>query len=186
MKDNVMIGDYLGTIEEFLVGEGTYAENGKIFAARLGEKIIDKEKYLVKVIGKKPLELQVGQTIYGKVFSIKKNLLVLIIKKVQGFNEELEVQAGLFVANISDAYVKKPEDMFGIGDIVKGKIIKIDLDFVHVSTKGENFGVVKAFCRRCRTPLVRSKKVRNKLICENCGNKEIRKIAKDYGNVSKF
>jgi len=179
----VMIGDYLGTIEEFLLGEGTYAENGKIFAARMGERVVDAEKHMVTIVGKKPLELQVDQVVYGEVFGVKKNSITVTIGKIQGFNEALEIQAGLYVSNISDAYVNKPEDMFGIGDIVKGKVIRIESDLIDISTKSAELGVVKAFCKRCRNPLVKSEKVKDRLLCESCGSKEERKIASDYGNV---
>lgn len=184
-SNKVMIGDYLGTIEEFLLGEGTYAENGKIFAARIGEKVIDAEKHIVKVLGKKPLEIQVGQIVYGKILDVKKNSVAVNIGKIHGFNEALEIQAGLYVSNISDTYVNKPEDMFGIGDIVKGRVIRIDADLVDITTKGD-LGVVKAFCKRCRSPLVKSEKFKERLICESCGSKEVRKIASDYGNVSEI
>ncbi|MEM2917964.1 MAG: exosome complex RNA-binding protein Csl4 [Candidatus Altiarchaeota archaeon] len=181
-SNKVMIGDYLGTIEEFLLGEGTYAENGEIFAARIGEKVVDKERHIVKVIGKKPVELQVGQIVFGKIIDVKKNFITVIIKKIQGFNEELDINANLYVANISDSYVNKPEDMFGIGDIIKARVIKIDIDLVDISTKGD-FGVVKAFCKKCRSQLVKSEKFKERLVCESCGSKEVRKIASDYGNV---
>jgi exosome complex component CSL4 len=42
---NVLIGDYLGTIEEFVPGDGTYAEEGKIYASTIGPVVIDRENH---------------------------------------------------------------------------------------------------------------------------------------------
>ncbi len=37
----ILIGDYLGTIEEFVPGKGTYAEDGKIYASNIGRDIMN-------------------------------------------------------------------------------------------------------------------------------------------------
>lgn len=187
-KNEIMIGDYLGTIEEFIPGVGTYAENGKIFAARVGEKILDRKNHKVMVKGKKPLDLEIGQVVFGEVSGFKKNSAIITVKRVQGFKEKVGIKTTLYISNISEGYVKKTEDFFGIGDIIKGKIIKIEEDLIDLSTKDFELGVVKAFCKRCRKPLVKSQKkeLKDKLVCGNCGHEEGRKIAKDYGNVSEL
>jgi exosome complex component CSL4 len=198
-KDNeVMIGDYLGTIEEFFPGEGTYSEDGKIFAGIIGKKIVDKEKHSMRVKGNIPLELKVGHTVFGEVQGMNRNYVNVIVKKVQGYKGETEIKTGLYVSNISEGYIKEPGDVFGIGDIVKGKIIKIYNELIDVSTKGAEFGVVKAFCKRCRNPLKKKSEIKrmermrgdndnnSRLVCENCGRKERRKIANDYGDVKEI
>lgn len=188
-EKKTLIGEYLGTIEEFLPGEGTYAEGGKIFSSRIGKKILNKEEHLIRVEGKSPFELRVGQIVYGEVSSIRNNSVGVLIRKIQGFKDEgIEIPSSIYVSNISETYVKKPEDAFGIGDIVKGKIIKIEYDLIDITTKGD-FGVVKAFCKRCRAPLKKSlttETFKDRLICENCGHREMRKIAKDYENVTEI
>lgn len=187
-KETVMIGDYLGTIEEFIPGVGTYAENGKIFAARKGVKFLDRKEHKAVVKGKKPLDLEVGQIVFGEVNRFRKNSVMIIVKKIQGFKEKIGVRMTLYISNISKCYIKKTEDFFGIGDIVKGKIIKIEEELIDISTNEPELGVVKAFCKRCRNPLVKPKKneVQGMLVCENCSHEERRKIASDYGNISKI
>jgi len=182
-KETTLIGEYLGTIEEFVPGEGTYADDGKIYASNIGKAILDKENHTARVDGKFPSELKVGQIIFGEVLNIRKNIVTIIARKIQGIKGEIDVKTGLYVSNISDSYVERPDDMFGIGDIIKGKIIKIEPGMIDISTKGE-FGVVKAFCKRCRYPLVELKKFKGKLVCPSCGHREQRKLAKDYGNVA--
>ena len=45
---------------------------------------------------------------------------------------------------------------------------------------------MKAFCKACRHPLVKSSKFKDKLECSFCQRAERRKIADDYGTVSEF
>lgn len=182
MKKVALIGDYIGTIEEYVPGDGTYAEDGKIYAATIGNVTMDKEKHIATVDGKVPAEIEVGQVVFGEVMAARKNIVSVIVSRIVGVDRELDTKTGIYVSNISDGYVEKVEDMFGIGDIVKAKVVKIASNLIDISTKGD-FGVVKAFCKRCRHPMVRSEKAKEKLECVSCGHLESRKIAADYGNV---
>ncbi|MFC2163032.1 exosome complex RNA-binding protein Csl4 [Candidatus Altiarchaeota archaeon] len=183
--DIVMIGDYIGTIEEYMPGEGTFSEEGKIYAARVGKKFIDTAKHSAEVHGKTIPELKVGQVVYGQVLNVKKSVVTLIVSKIQGQKGVIDQKVMIYVSNISDKYVSSPDEYFKVGDLVKAKIIKIDPNMVDVSTKGD-MGVVKAFCGRCRTPLSPSAKYEGKMECPGCKQIEVRKAAKDYGNVSDY
>lgn len=187
MKGEItLIGDYLGTIEEFVPGEGTYADDGKIYASNIGIAILDQKNHTVRIEGKIQPELKVGDIVFGEVLSVKKNAVTIIVRKIMGFEEFLDIKTGLYVSNISNTYVESAESMFGIGDIVKGKVIKIEANLIDLSTRDNDLGVVKAFCKRCRFPLVKSEKYRGKMECPSCGHREDRKIASDYGNVAKI
>ncbi|HHQ44925.1 MAG TPA: hypothetical protein ENN13_02170 [Candidatus Altiarchaeales archaeon] len=179
---NAMIGDYLGTIEEFLPGRGTYAQDGKIYAACMGEIVLDSAKHLAEVKGKSLPKLREGQVVFGEVSSIKKSQVIVIVSRILGIDTPIDERSFIYVSNISDKFVDKPEDMFAVGDIVKAEVFKIKDDLIDLSTKGD-LGVVKAFCRKCRRPLVKSDKREGKMECLNCGHLELRKTAKDYGNV---
>ncbi len=183
VKKNTLIGDYLGTIEEFVPGEGTYADDGKIYASNIGKTVLDPQNHVARVEGKVPSELKVGQVVFGEVLGIRKNIVTIIARKIQNVSGDIDVKTGLYVSNISKGYVERPEDLFGIGDIVKGKVIRIEPGMIDLSTEGD-FGVVKAFCKRCRYPLVDLDKAQGRLVCTSCGHKEQRKLAKDYGNVA--
>jgi exosome complex component CSL4 len=183
MMDKTLIGDYLGTTEEYIPGDGTYTEDGKIYAAIIGEKLTDKEKHKVTVKGKQMPEIKPGQVVFGEVQGARKNMVNVIVSKIEGLKETIEFKTGLYVSNVSNNYVEKVEELFGIGDIVKARILKVDQDLVDIETKGD-YGVVKAFCKNCRTPLV--KKDETNMECPNCKHKEKRKIAADYGNVIKL
>ncbi|MDD5110958.1 MAG: exosome complex RNA-binding protein Csl4 [Candidatus Altiarchaeota archaeon] len=181
--DKTLIGDYLGTTEEYLAGDGTYTEDGKIYAAVIGEKIMDPDRHSVAVKGKPMPDIKPGQIVFGEVQGARKNMVNVIVSKIEGLKESIEFKTGLYVSNVSNSYVEKVEEMFGIGDIVKARILKIDNDLVDIETRGD-FGVVKAFCRVCRTPL--EKKDDINMECPSCKHKEKRKIAADYGNVAQL
>jgi exosome complex component CSL4 len=184
MDGNVrMIGDYLGTIEEFVPGEGTYTEDGKIYAAVIGESSVDKDRHSVSVSVKPLGEPRVGQVVYAEVVGFRKNVVSVSVSRIEGYGMNVNFRADIYVSNISDKYVEKPESLFGIGDIVKARIIKMEADgTIDLSTK-EEFGVVKAFCKVCRRELFKAGKYPDSFECESCGNQDKRKIAKDYGNV---
>jgi exosome complex component CSL4 len=184
-EDIVMIGEYIGTIEEYMPGEGTYAEDGKIYASSVGRKVLDSKKHRAEVLGKHLPSLKVGQVVFGEVLNVKKSVVTLIVSKIQGQKGVLDEKTMIYVSNISDKYVSSPEDYFKVGDIVKAKVIKIEPGMIDLSTKGK-LGVVKAFCSRCRNPLTLSKKYRGKMECPVCKHVELRKTAEDYGNVSQI
>ncbi len=182
-KNKTLIGDYLGTIEEYVPGKGTYCEEGKIYASNIGEAFLDRDKHIAQVNGKLPAEIEVGQIVFGEVVNMKRNNITVIVKKIRGVDGEVDIKTGLYVSNISDEYVEKPERLFGVGDIVKGKVIKINSGLIDLTTKGD-LGVVKAFCKRCRHPLIKSKEGKDRLMCGYCGHIGSRKLAADYGRVT--
>jgi exosome complex component CSL4 len=183
MDEKVMIGEYLGTIEEFTPGKGTYAEDGKIYAAKMGTKAVDASKHVAEVKGKDLPSLSVGQVVFGEVAGFRTNMVTVIAGKIQGQKGQIDEKTTIYVSNVADAYVDKPEEFFAIGDIVKAKIIRMEGNVIDISTKGE-FGVVKAYCRNCRNPLAKSQKQADRLECPSCRRIEKRKLASDYGNVS--
>ncbi len=187
MKGEIaVIGDYLGTIEEFVPGDGTYADDGKIYASNIGIAILDHKNQTVRIEGKIQTELKVGDIVFGEVLSVKKNIVTVIVRKIMGFEGIMDIKTGIYVSNISESFIESADKMFGIGDIVKGKVIKIEDNLIDLSTKDNELGVVKAFCKRCRYPLFKSEKYRDKMECASCGHREDRKISSDYGNVAKI
>jgi len=190
-----MIGDYIGTMEEFMPGEGTYVADGKIYAANIGKLVLDKKNHTARIDGKIPVELKVGQTVFGYVMAVRPTIVSVIVTKIKGFKRDIDVRTGIHVSQISNGYIEKPEDAFGIGDIVRGRITKMEPDLVDLTTKEGNLGVVKAFCKKCRHTLVKieknietegGRKPKNNLECTFCKNKEYRKITQDYGVITEI
>ena len=86
----------------------------------------------------------------------------------------------LRVSEIAKGYVKDPADMFSFGDIFRAKVTQVKPN-IQLDTKDENMGVIRALCTKCRHPLVKKDKT---LECENCGNKERRLMAMDFGSYN--
>ncbi|CEG11576.1 putative Exosome complex RNA-binding protein Csl4 [groundwater metagenome] len=178
----VFIGDYIGTIEEFIPEDGTYVEDGKIYAAVMGDLKQNNEKKIV--FNMKLPRLMVGSIVLAEITDVRNNSATAKIIKFLRYKQNVFVSAGIFVSQISDEYADKVSSFLGVGDIVKAKIVRNEKNLIDLSTKG-NFGVVKAFCKVCRHELILNKeKIGSKsLICPNCKGAETRKIASDYGDV---
>lgn len=181
--DKTLVGDYLGTTEEYIQGEGTYAEEGRIYSAVIGEKTLDKENHRILVKGRPMPEIKTGQIVFGEVQGMRKNIVTIIVSKIEGLKEPIEVKTSLYVSNVANKYVENVEDLFGIGDIVKARVLKIENDLIDLETKND-LGIVKAFCKKCRNPL--TKKGELDMECPSCGHKDRRKTASDYANVVKL
>ena len=53
-KDVVIIGQYLGVVEEFLPDETCYEQDGGIYSKILGRVVTDPKKHKISVIPKNP------------------------------------------------------------------------------------------------------------------------------------
>ncbi len=181
-KETVLSGDYLGTTEEFLSGVGTFSEEGKIYASILGDKNLDQSAHVAMVEGNLPENIDVDTVVFGEVFKIDPSFVRVIVKKIKGSSRSVDEKADIHVSNIMDGYVENASDNFGTGDIIKAKVSKLMSMKIDLTTRGD-FGVVMAFCKRCRNPMKLADAEKNLLKCENCGSRESRKVASDYGNV---
>ncbi len=180
-------GDFIANAEEFLPGEGTYVENGKVCASEVGTVKKDLEKRVVSVeckVNKAPAMQRRGLTVLGVVAKASEkagfiDLLPTEDEKKRYF--PISASTVLRVNNIRRGFVKSLDEEFKVGDIVRVKITDAEPNNVVVSTEGPNLGVVKAFCEKCRAPLVRKG---SELVCPVCGWKAHRHMAKDYGEAN--
>jgi exosome complex component CSL4 len=162
-------------------GDGTFEEDGVIRASRLGIFQID-EKYrkaMVKPLTSIPVELKRGDIVLALVGSVRSNMIIADVIHVVGKNREIsgDTNGTLRVSEIANSYIKDPSTEYSPGDIIRAKITQVDPS-LQLATKDRDLGVIKAMCSRCRHPLI---KMGNALECDNCRNKERRKIAIDYG-----
>ena len=107
MEEIKMIGDYIGTMEEFMPGEGTYADNGKIYASNVGKVILDQKNHIARVEGKQPVELKVGQIVFGYVMAVRPTIVSVIVMRIKGFKSEIDIKTGIHVSQISNEYIEK-------------------------------------------------------------------------------
>ncbi len=182
-KEFVIPGSFLGAEEEFSPGMNTCEDSeGNIYSSCVGEKNLDLKKREVNVIKKtkivKPLEA--GSVVLGRVELVKDQVAILDLIDAKKDSEPRTISgltAIIPIFNVSSGYVKNMECVFRVGDIVRAKVTEITQYSIELTTKEEGFGVVKAFCVKCRQKLLL---FGSKLKCSNCGNPELRKISGDY------
>jgi len=177
-KKFVVPGDFVGTEEEFLPGEGTFVEQEKIYSAITGDSTEAARK--LSVMQKRPLRaLSIGTTIIGRVENVVEPIALVSMLIGEGEHRygETDDYAVLHASMIRKGFVKNVRDEYKIGDIIRAKIVDMRNGEMRLSTDADNLGAIKAFCAACRHPL----KVESGIIqCESCGNKDNRKLANDY------
>lgn len=106
-------------------------------------------------------------------------MIIAEVVHVAGKNRSIsgDTDATIHVKEIAQGYIKEASTEYKPEDYVRAKVIQVKPS-VQLETKERNLGAIRALCTKCRHPLV--KKDHN-LECENCGNKEHRRIAEDYG-----
>jgi len=181
-KRLVLPGEELGTTEEFLPGQGTYEDGGKIFAAVAGVLDIDtKEMAILVRPANAPVKLKVGDIVIGTVEEVRSSMVELELARVAGKDRAISDQgaASVHVSHISENYVPDVESQFHLLDVVRAKVIQTDPS-IQLSTAGMDFGVVRALCGKCRQPL---KLKGETLWCEEDQRTEGRKLSRLYGSV---
>ena len=179
-KRFVVPGDFIGTEEEFLAGNGTFSEGEGVYATAAGTAS-ESDRKLVVAQRKTLRALGIGAVIFGRVENIVEPIaLVSMLGGSSGeadrFGENPDY-AVLHASMIRRGYVKNVRDEYRIGDIIRAKIVDIRNGEMRLSTDADELGAVKAFCAKCRHPL----RLESGLLkCESCENKDNRKIAKDY------
>ena len=177
----VLPGDKVAISEELQPGEGTYERNGEIIASIVGRFRVDRERMLaiVEPLAKSPLLLKTGDTAICEVKQLSEAMVIVKILHIAGKKRQIagEKDAAIHISNISNEFVDDIRKKFKIGDIVRAKIIRVE-PAIQLSTKGREYGVIRAYCTNCRNPLIRKNKL---LECPSCGRIEERKVADDYG-----
>jgi exosome complex component CSL4 len=177
----VLPGEQVSTSEELLPGDGTFEENGIIRASRLGTYFVDDKhkKVIVKPLTSIPIEIKKGNIVLAIVNSVRSNMVIADVIHVIGKKRAVSGDTNGTVSEISSGYVKDPATEFAPGDIIRAKVTQVKPS-IQLATKDRDLGVIKSMCSKCRHSLIRRG---NMLECENCGNKEKRRYASDYGLV---
>lgn len=179
----VVPGVPLGVIEEFTPGQGTYVDQGKIFAKVSGRTLLDLQNKTVSIY---PLVRgvsvpRVDSIVTGQVSNLQSKTAIIRIFKI-GKEQLSGVFSGvLYISDVSTSYVDSIHDACKPGDIIRAKVISEKNQINHLSTKDKNLGVLCAFCSQCGHMLQQK---RYRMHCSNCGKIEKRRIAVDYGEVT--
>lgn len=181
VKKIVLPGEVLAASEEFLAGEGTFEQDGKILASCLGKLNLDSEEMVAKVEPINPLvELRVGDVVLARVQDVKSSMVLVNVFRLEGKSRGItgETFGSLHISKISEGFTQDVWKEFRIGDIIRAKVVR-DKPALQLSTSHSDLGVLFGLCTKCRMPLIKRDK---SLFCENCKRSEIRKMALDYGN----
>lgn len=175
----VMPGDEIAISEEYICGEGTYERDGKILAAVPGHVELDEREKVARVVGfNPPPVLKPEAIVLGVVSEVRNNMVTVQQLEIEGVGRAIagDDMGTLHISKISENFTEDIREMFRLGDVVRAKVAQARPS-IQLSTAGAELGVIKAFCTKCREPLVPQK---GGLWCDNCERTERRKTAKGY------
>lgn len=176
MAQIVLPGDQLGFSEEFVAGSGAFEKDGVLYAASVGEKKEDAAARTVGVVARKSIRpLREGDVVYGVIEDLMDTIAIVrfsalpqaSVQPVSGTDS-----AYLRVNEILPAYIDRIRDYIRTGDIIRARVLEVKKLGTYLTLKGREYGVVKAFCSRCRSELFVSGKF---FVCAKCGSREQRK-----------
>jgi len=177
----VLPGEEVAVVEEYEAGEGTYEEEGRLYASLPGRLELDSEHRIARVVPvNPPAILREGDVIYGTISDIRPSMVEARVLAIHGRDRQVagEIDASLHISKIANAYVEDPRDAVRLGDIVRARVIQTDPS-LQVTTAERLLGVVLALCANCRRPMERRGDV---VHCLRCDRTDHRKLAADYGD----
>ena len=181
-KKKVLPGEEVAVVEESIAADGTYEDNGKVYAAVFGELELDhEEKTAIVKAEHPPVRLKPGDTIFGEITDVKTSMAICEVISVEGEERSItgDTNGTIHISKVSSGYTSEVGKEFRPSDIVRAKVIQVKPS-IQLTTVNPHLGVIKALCRRCRAPL---KRKGNSLYCETCERTEYRKCADDYSDV---
>lgn len=196
-KEIVSPGELLGSEEEFFGNEKTYPENGNVYSLVLGEKKMLNRQ--LQVSAKKFTRmLRKGDLVIGLVKDLYDSVSLIVIESAdqirgtgaahantnpqdpsQNNFERKAIGSTYAYMRITElvhggGYVRNFRQYIKMGDILRARVIEVNTLGTYLTIAEDNLGVLKAHCSQCRTELQQRGRV---LVCDNCGNKESRKLA---------
>jgi len=181
-KRSVLPGEEVAVVEEFIAAEGTYEDDGKVYAALFGELELDHEEKTASVKSENPLmKLKPGDIVFGEITDVRTSMAICEVIGVEGVERSItgDTNGTIHISKVSPGYTSEVGKEFRPSDIVRAKVMQVKPS-IQLTTVSPHLGVVKALCRRCRAPLV---KKGSALYCKNCERTEYRKCADDYSDV---
>ena len=186
MTDSNLVfpGQEVASEEEYLAAEGTFAEDGVVYASQVGELVLDDDNCVARVISPNPPNvLAVGDIVYAVVGDIRSTMATADVYVKDGVKRTLggDTYATIHVSKISPKYTDDVGKELRKGDFIRAKVTAIK-PALQLTTKDDHLGVIRAQCAHCKTELVISKKG-DGLFCPECRVVTPRKLADDYGDM---
>jgi exosome complex component CSL4 len=176
----VLPGDYIGAAEEYLPGQGTYENRGRIYASVLGTPVVDPRDRTVRVEARNAVpEIRDGDLVYARIEELKTAMAICTIlstttsrRRVPGAPE-----GTVHISKAKEGYTESFSGEFAVGDVILARVLQARPS-VKLSTAAAPLGVIAARCQICHALLKTGGK---ELVCPRCGNRERRKLAKGPG-----
>ncbi|HEV2317389.1 MAG TPA: exosome complex RNA-binding protein Csl4 [Thermoplasmata archaeon] len=181
--DLVLPGDFLGTAEEFVPGQGTYEDNGRVYAALFGHTQVDPQARAISVRALNAIpRIAEGDLVYARVDEIKSAMAICTILASAQTNRSVPgaPEGTVHISKARDGYTESLQTEFGVGDIVLAKVLQ-GRPTIKLTTAPSALGVVAARCQNCHGQLTLDGK--GGLRCPRCGEVERRKLSADYGSL---
>lgn len=181
--DRVFPGDVLAASEELLPGEGVFDDGHNLRAARIGVFRLDPKTMTagVEPATSVPSQLRIGDYVFARINMLKSSMAGAEVLTVEGSNRMVtgDTNGTLHVSKIARRYVVDVSREYRLDDMVRAKIIDVKPS-VQLATDDPRCGAILCLCLTCRTSL---KRVGKALECPNCGRRDTRNVAPDYGKV---
>jgi exosome complex component CSL4 len=180
---DVLPGDRLAVSEEFLPGSNTYDDSGLIRALRAGSVFKDAKNTEISVKpAAEPEIIKVDDWVTGQVEAVQANSANVHIYFLNGKPTYKDFSGMLTLRGLSGGgRGARRTTPVKTGDIVRCRVFSLLNGIIHLSIDEPDMGVVYALCGSCGKPLLRGSATRAK--CDECGNAEERKLARDFGTA---
>ena len=180
----VMPGDEVAVEEEYAAGEGTFADNGTVYASQVGTLVLDDDECTASVVCPNPPNiLKKGDIVYAVVADIRNTMATADVVAKEGTSKNVggETYATIHVSKISPKYTDDVSKELRKGDYIRAVVTETKPS-LQLATKDKHLGCIRALCSKCKTEMVRDKKGEG-LYCPECRYAMPRKLADDYGDV---
>ncbi len=127
---------------------------------------------------KKKEPVSVGDVVYGRIVVLKEKIAVVNLDYADNNKVLSPAESGVvFISNVAQGYVKKIDDFYNKGDIIKAKVIEITPYEYKLTTAEKNLGVIKGLCNNCKQELSNTPDA-SQIRCFNCGTIQSKKFVK--------
>lgn len=178
----VLPGDKVAVSEEFLPGGHTYDDSGVIRALAAGE--VQKDMASMEISVKPAVEatsIKVDDWVTGQVEVVQANSANVKIYYLKGKPTYKDFSGMLTLRGLTGGRGQRRSTPVKLGDVVRCRVFSLLNGIIHLTIEEPDMGVVAALCGNCGKPLQRGSSTKAK--CEECGNVEDRKLARDFGTT---
>lgn len=182
-REGVLPGDKLAVSEEFLPGQHTYDNSGSIRALVAGSVFMDTKNMEISVKpAVEPELMKVDDWVTGQVETTQANSANVHMFFLNGKRTHKDFSGMLSLRGLSGGgRGARRTTPVKTGDIVRCRVFSLRNGIIHLTIEEPDMGVVAALCGNCGRPLLRGSATKAK--CDECGNVEERKLARDFGTT---